>query len=107
MKYLILAALAANLAVVPAMAQTPGNAMKAENGKATEQHGKMADGMAMSNETKDGTAMKSGGSMKMEDHGKMADGMAMKKADKKSQGKTTDAMKGDMPMQSDTKDMKH
>ena len=91
MKYLILAAFAANLAVVPAaMAETSGNAMKAENSMKMES--KMADGTAMSGEKKDTMAMKP---------------MAMKKADKKPQDKTMGAMKSDMPMQSDTKDMKH
>jgi uncharacterized protein YeaC (DUF1315 family) len=91
MKYLILAAFAANLAVVPAMAETPGNAMKAENSTKMESHGKMTDGTAMSGEKKDSMAMKP---------------MAMKKADKKPQDKTMGATSGDMPMKTD-KDMKH
>lgn len=92
MKYPILAIATLSLALAaPAMAETAGPAMKAENAMKMESHDRMAGSMAMSGEKKN--AMKP---------------MAMKQADKKpmdTMSMKAGSMKTD-PMKTD-KDMKH
>lgn len=89
MKHPAFAIAALSLALAaPAWAENSGPAMKAETGMKMENHDKMSGGMAMS-----GTAK--------------ADKMAMKPMAMKAGKKPKDAMKSDMPMSSDMKDMKH